>query len=86
MGKFASFLENLGAKRVTISVFLFFSFLALYQSVCGVGLLTTATSLAYVPELGHGLGQGVIALVGLVWWIGQWVHLRHRALYMAALR
>ena len=41
---------------------------ALYQSVRGVGLLTAATLLAYVPELGQGSGKALTALVGLVPW------------------
>ena len=39
---------------------------ALYQSVRGVGVLTAATLLAYVPELGQGSGKALTALVGLV--------------------
>ena len=69
----------------------------LYQSVSGVGALTAATLLAYLPELGQGGAKGVSALAGLAPWShdsGQ----RHghrairggrekvrRALYMAAL-
>jgi len=69
----------------------------LYQSVSGVGALTAATLLVYLPELGQGGGKGVTALAGLAPWShdsGQ----RHghrairggrekvrRALYMAAL-
>ena len=41
---------------------------ALYQSVRGVGVLTSATLLAYVPELGQGSGKALTALVGLVPW------------------
>ena len=41
---------------------------ALYQSVHGVGVLTAATLLAYVPELGQGSGKALTALVGLVPW------------------
>ena len=41
---------------------------ALYQSVRGVGRLTAATLLAYVPELGQGSGKALTALVGLVPW------------------
>ena len=41
---------------------------ALYQSVRGGGLLTAATLLAYVPELGPGSGKGLTALVGLAPW------------------
>ncbi len=70
---------------------------ALYQSVRGVGLLTAATLLAYVPELGHGSGKALTALVGLVPWAADsGTHrgyrairggrgLVRRALYMAAL-
>ena len=69
----------------------------LYQSVSGVGALTAATMLAYLPELGQGCAKGMTALAGLAPWChdsGQ----RHgyrairggrekvrRALYMAAL-
>ena len=41
---------------------------ALYQSVRGVGVLTAATVLAYVPELGRGSGKALTALVGLAPW------------------
>ena len=41
---------------------------ALYQSVRGVGVLTSATLLAYVPELGQGSGK---ALTALVWCPGR---------------
>jgi transposase len=70
---------------------------ALYQSVRGVGLLTAATLLAYVPELGQGSGKAMTALVGLVPWAADsGTHrgyrairggrgLVRRALYMAAL-
>ena len=70
---------------------------ALYQSVRGVGLLTAATLLAYVPELGQGSGKALTALVGLVPWAADsGTHrgyrairggrgLVRRALYMAAL-
>lgn len=70
---------------------------ALYQSVRGVGVLTAATLLAYVPELGQGSGKAVTALVGLVPWAADsGTHrgyrairggrgLVRRALYMAAL-
>ena len=70
---------------------------ALYQSVHGVGLLTTATLLAYLPELGQGSGKAVTALVGVVPWaqdsgrhrgyraIRGGRGLVRRALYMAAL-
>ena len=40
---------------------------ALYQSVSGVGELTAATLLAYLPELGQGCGKGT-ALAGLAPW------------------
>lgn len=70
---------------------------ALYQSVRGVGLLTAATLLAYVPELGQGSGKALTALVGLVPWAADSGTHRgyrairggrgavRRALYMAAL-
>ena len=70
---------------------------ALYQSVRGVGLLTAATLLADVPELGQGSGKALTALVGLVPWAAdRGTHrgyrairggrgLVRRALYMAAL-
>ena len=70
---------------------------ALYQSVRGVGVLTSATLLAYVPELGQGSGKALTALVGLVPWAADsGTHrgyrairggrgLVRRALYMAAL-
>ena len=70
---------------------------ALYQSVRGVGMLTAATLLAYVPELGQGSGKALTALVGLVPWAADsGTHrgyrairggrgLVRRALYMAAL-
>ena len=70
---------------------------ALYQSVRGVGGLTAATLLAYVPELGQGSGKALTALVGLVPWAqDSGTHrgyrairggrgLVRRALYMAAL-
>lgn len=70
---------------------------ALYQSVRGVGVLTAATLLAYVPELGQGSGKALTALVGLVPWaqdsgshrgyraIRGGRGLVRRALYMAAL-
>ena len=70
---------------------------ALYQSVRGVGVLTAATLLAYVPELGQGSGKALTALVGLVPWAqDSGTHrgyrairggrgLVRRALYMAAL-
>ena len=70
---------------------------ALYQSVRGVGVLTAATLLAYVPELGHGSGKALTALVGLVPWAADsGTHrgyrairggrgLVRRAIYMAAL-
>ncbi len=70
---------------------------ALYQSVRGVGVLTAATLVAYVPELGQGAGKALTALVGLVPWAADsGVHrgyrairggrgLVRRALYMAAL-
>ena len=70
---------------------------ALYQSVRGVGQLTAATLLAYVPELGQGSGKALTALVGLVPWAADsGTHrgyrairggrgLVRRALYMAAL-
>lgn len=70
---------------------------ALYQRVRGVGVLTAATLLAYVPELGQGSGKALTALVGLVPWaqdsgshrgyraIRGGRGLVRRALYMAAL-
>ena len=70
---------------------------ALYQSVHGVGVLTAATLLAYVPELGQGSGKALTALVGLVPWAADsGTHrgyrairggrgLVRRALYLAAL-
>ena len=70
---------------------------ALYQSVSGVGELTAATLLAYLPELGQGCGKGLTALAGLAPWprdSGQHKGPRairggrgvvRRALYMAAL-
>lgn len=70
---------------------------ALYQSVRGVGVLTAATLLAYVPELGQGSGKALTALVGLVPWAqDSGTHrgyrairggrgLVRRALYLAAL-
>ncbi len=70
---------------------------ALYQSVRGVGVLTAATLVAYVPELGQGSGKALTALVGLVPWAADsGAHrgyrairggrgLVRRALYMAAL-
>ena len=70
---------------------------ALYQSVRGVGLLTAAMLLAYVPELGQGSGKALTALVGVVPWAADsGAHRGHRAirggravvrraLYMAAL-
>ncbi len=69
----------------------------LYQSVSGVGELTAATLLAYLPELGQGCGKGLTALAGLAPWShdsGQRQGHRairggrgtvRRALYMAAL-
>ena len=41
---------------------------ALYESVSGVGSLTSAVLLAYLPELGQGGGKGLTALVGLAPW------------------
>ena len=70
---------------------------ALYQSVSGVGELTAATLMAYLPELGQGCGKGLTALAGLAPWShdsGQRQGHRairggrgtvRRALYMAAL-
>lgn len=70
---------------------------ALYQSVRGVGGLTAATLLAYMPELGQGSGKALTALVGVVPWAADsGTHrgyrairggrgLVRRALYMAAL-
>ena len=70
---------------------------ALYQSVSGVGELTAATLLAYLPEMGQGCGKGLTALAGLAPWShdsGQRQGHRairggrgtvRRALYMAAL-
>ena len=70
---------------------------ALYQSVSGVGELTAATLMAYLPELGQGCGKGLTALAGLAPWShdsGQRQGRRairggrgtvRRALYMAAL-
>ena len=70
---------------------------ALYQSGRGVGVLTAATLLAYMPELGQGSGKALTALVGVVPWAADsGTHrgyrairggrgLVRRALYMAAL-
>ena len=69
---------------------------ALYQSVRGIGFLTAATLLAYVPELGQGSGKALTALVGVVPWAADSGRqgyrairggrgLVRRALYMAAL-
>lgn len=70
---------------------------ALYQSVKGVGELTAATLLGYLPELGQGCGKGLTSLAGLAPWShdsGQHRGYRairggrgtvRRALYMAAL-
>ena len=70
---------------------------ALYQSVSGVGALTAATLLAYLPELGQGCGKGLTALAGLAPWSHDSGQRRghrairggrekvRRALYMAAL-
>ncbi len=70
---------------------------ALYQSVHGVGVLTAATLLAYLPELGQGSGKALTALVGVVPWAADSGAQRgyrairggrglvRRALYMAAL-
>lgn len=70
---------------------------ALYQSVKGVGELTAATLLGYLPELGQGCGKGLTSLAGLAPWShdsGQRQGYRairggretvRRALYMAAL-
>ena len=68
---------------------------ALYQSGQGVGLLTAATLLAYVPELGQGSGKALTALVGVAPWAADSGTHRgdrairvgrvRRALYMAAL-
>ncbi len=70
---------------------------ALYQSVKGVGELTAATLLGYLPELGQGCGRGLTSLAGLAPWShdsGQRQGYRairggrgtvRRALYMAAL-
>ncbi len=68
----------------------------MYQSVPGVGLLTAATLVAELPELGHCDSKAVVALVGLAPWArggGQQRGCRsirggrgavRRALYMAA--
>ena len=40
----------------------------LYQSVPGVGLLTEATLVAELPELGHCDSKAVVALAGLAPW------------------
>ena len=70
---------------------------ALYQSGRGVGVLTAATLLAYMPELGQGSGKALTALVGVGPWaadsgtyrgyraIRGGLGLVRRALYMAAL-
>lgn len=70
---------------------------ALYESVRGVGSLTTASLLAYLPELGVGSGKSLTALVGLAPWardsggrrghraIGGGRGMVRRALYMSAL-
>ena len=41
---------------------------ALYQSVPGVGALTAATLVGFLPELGHYSGKQLTALVGLAPW------------------
>ena len=41
---------------------------ALYQSVPGVGELTAATLVGFLPELGHYSGKQLTALVGLAPW------------------
>lgn len=41
---------------------------ALYQSVCGVGALTAATLLAWLPELGELPGPALVSLVGVAPW------------------
>ena len=41
---------------------------ALYRSVPGVGALTAATLVGYLPELGHCRGKQLTALVGLAPW------------------
>ena len=41
---------------------------ALYRSVPGVGELTAATLVGYLPELGHYSGKEVTSLVGLAPW------------------
>ena len=70
---------------------------ALYQSGRGVEMLTAATLLAYVPELGQGSGKALTALVGVVPWVADSGTHRgyrasrrgrgrvRRALYMATL-
>lgn len=70
---------------------------ALYQSVKGVGELTAATLLGYLPELGQGCAKGMTSLVGLAPWSHDSGHRQgyrairggrgtvRRALYMAAL-
>lgn len=41
---------------------------ALYRSVPGVGDLTAATPVVYLPKLGQGSGKELTALVGLAPW------------------
>lgn len=41
---------------------------ALYESVNGVGVVTTMTLLAYLPELAQGSARGLTARVGLAPW------------------
>ena len=69
----------------------------LYRSVRGVGELTAATLVAYLPELGRGDAKGLTSLVGLAPWsrdsgrqrgyraIRGGRGLVRRALYLAAL-
>ena len=70
---------------------------SLYQSVQGVGQLTAAILVAWLPELGQGNGKAITALVGLAPWAHDSGRQRgyrairggrgavRRALYMAAL-
>ena len=69
----------------------------LYQSVSGVGALTAATLVVYLPELGQGCSKSVTSLAGLAPWSHDSGQRRghrairggrekvRRALYMAAL-
>ena len=70
---------------------------ALYESISGVGTVTTMILLAYLPESGQGDGKGLVSLAGLAPWASDSGRHRgyrairggrgvvRRALYMAAL-